>query len=73
MPIKDDFFMAADGTKIHYMTTGDQGSWVVLLSGFTDTGERMFFKTGMAAALAVNHRVVAYDHRNQRFPGYALC
>jgi len=64
MPVKDDFFTTNDGTKIHYMTTGDHGSWVVLLSGFTDTAERMFFATGIAEALEVNHRVAAYDHRN---------
>jgi pimeloyl-ACP methyl ester carboxylesterase len=64
MAVKDDFFTTEDGTRIHYMTTGDRGSWVVLLSGFTDTAERMFFDTGIAAELATNHRVAAYDHRN---------
>jgi len=64
MQINNAFFKTKDETNIHYMTAGGQGSWVVLLSGFTDTGERMFFSTGIAAALAENHRVVAYDHRN---------
>ena len=61
---KNDYFTTSDGVKIHYMTLGDRGSWVVLIHGFTDTAERMFFKSGIAAALATNHRVVALDNRN---------
>lgn len=59
-----DFFTASDGVRIHYMTLGDQGSWVVLVHGYTDSAERMWFRTGIAAALAPNHRVVALDNRN---------
>jgi len=46
------------------MTLGSKGSWVVLIHGYTDNAERMFFKTGIAQALAKNHRVVAIDNRN---------
>jgi len=61
---KHDFFTASDGVKIHYMTLGSKGSWVVLVHGYTDNAERMFFKTGIAYSLARNHRVVAIDNRN---------
>jgi pimeloyl-ACP methyl ester carboxylesterase len=61
---KHDFFTASDGVKIHYLTLGNKGSWVVLIHGYTDNAERMFFKTGIADALAKNHRVVAIDNRN---------
>jgi len=59
-----DFFTASDGVRIHYMTIGERGSWVVLVHGYTDSAERMWFRTGIAAALAPNHRVVALDNRN---------
>ena len=58
------FFTTSDGIKIHYLTLGDKGSWVVLLHGFGDTAERMWFRTGVASDLARNHRVVALDARN---------
>ena len=61
---KHDFFTTSDGIKIHYMTLGNKGSWVVLIHGYTDNAERMWFKTGIADALAVNHRVVALDNCN---------
>jgi pimeloyl-ACP methyl ester carboxylesterase len=61
---KHEFFTASDGVKIHYMTLGHKGSWVVLIHGYTDNAERMFFKTGIAQSLAKNHRVVALDNRN---------
>jgi len=60
----DDFFTTSDGVKIHYMTLGTSGSWVVLIHGYTDTAKRMWFTTGIAPALAKNHRVVALDNRN---------
>ena len=59
-----DFFTTSDGVRIHYMTLGDQGSWVVLVHGYTDSAERMWFRTGIAQALAPSHRVVAIDNRN---------
>jgi pimeloyl-ACP methyl ester carboxylesterase len=58
------FFTASDGVKIHYLTAGDSGSWVVLIHGYTDSARRMWFTTGIAPALAKNHRVVALDNRN---------
>jgi pimeloyl-ACP methyl ester carboxylesterase len=59
-----DFFTTSDGVRIHYMMLGDEGSWVVLVHGYTDSAERMWFRTGIAQALAPNHRVVALDNRN---------
>lgn len=61
---KDEFFTTSDGVKIHYMTLGTSGSWVVLIHGYSDTAKRMWFTTGIAPALAKNHRVVALDNRN---------
>jgi pimeloyl-ACP methyl ester carboxylesterase len=61
---KEDFFTTTDGVKIHYVTLGNRGSWVVLIHGYTDNAERMFFNTGIAQSLAKNHRVVALDNRN---------
>lgn len=61
---KHDFFTTSDGVKIHYMTLGKEGSWVVLVHGYTDWAQRMWFATGIAEPLAPNHRVVALDNRN---------
>ena len=58
------FFTASDGTQIHYLTAGGSGSWVVLIHGYTDSAQRMWFTTGIAPALAKSHRVVAIDNRN---------
>ena len=58
------FFTASDGVRIHYLTAGDTGSWVVLIHGYMDSAQRMWFTTGIAPALAKNHRVVAIDNRN---------
>jgi len=58
------YFTASDGVRIHYLSAGYKGSWVVLVHGYTDNAQRMFFDTGIAQALAVNHRVVALDNRN---------
>jgi hypothetical protein len=30
----DGFFTTSDGVKIHYLTLGSSGSWVVLIDGF---------------------------------------
>jgi pimeloyl-ACP methyl ester carboxylesterase len=60
----DGFFTTSDGLKIHYLTLGSSGSWVVLIHGYSDTAQRMWFTTGIAPALARNHRVVALDNRN---------
>ncbi|MGC4081948.1 MAG: alpha/beta hydrolase [Vicinamibacterales bacterium] len=61
---KEDFFTTSDGVKIHYLTAGSTGSWVVLIHGYTDNAERMWFRTGIAPALARHHRIVALDNRN---------
>ena len=58
------FFTASDGVKIHYLTAGTTGSWVVLIHGYSDSAQRMWFTTGIAPALAKSHRVVAIDNRN---------
>jgi len=58
------FFVASDGTRIHYLRAGDSGSWVVLIHGYTGSAEGNWFANGIAQALAVNHRVVAIDCRN---------
>jgi pimeloyl-ACP methyl ester carboxylesterase len=50
--------------KIHYVTLGDSGSWVVLIHGYTGSAEGNWFANGIAVALAGNHRVVAIDCRN---------
>ncbi len=60
----DGTFTTSDGIKIHYLTTGTSGSWVVLVHGYSDNAQRMWFATGIAPALAKNHRVVALDNRN---------
>ena len=63
-PPKEDDFTTSDGVKIHYFTAGASGSWVVLIHGYPDNAERMWFRTGIAPALAKNHRIVALDNRN---------
>jgi pimeloyl-ACP methyl ester carboxylesterase len=63
-PPGSGFFTASDGVKIHYLTAGNSGSWVVLIHGYTDSAQRMWFSTGIAPALAKSHRVVAIDNRN---------
>ena len=61
---KDGFFTTSDGIKIHYLTHGDSGSWVVLVHGYSDNAQRMWFNTGIAPEIAKHHRVVAIDNRN---------
>jgi pimeloyl-ACP methyl ester carboxylesterase len=61
---KDGFFTTSDGVKIHYLTHGDTGSWVVLVHGYSDSAQRMWFNTGIAPEIAKRHRVVAIDNRN---------
>lgn len=60
----EDSFTTSDGIRIHYLTAGSSGSWVVLVHGYTDNAERMWFRTGIAPAIAAHHRVVALDNRN---------
>lgn len=61
---KDGFFTTADGVKVHYLTAGGAASWVVLIHGYTDTAQRVWFTTGIAPAIAKSHRVVAIDNRS---------
>src|SRR5688572_30777000 len=61
---KSNFFTTSDGTKIHYLTYGDSGSWVMLIHGYSDSAQRMWFNTGIAPEIAKRHRVVAIDNRN---------
>jgi pimeloyl-ACP methyl ester carboxylesterase len=61
---KSNFFTTSDGIKIHYLTHGDRGSWVVLIHGYSDSAQRMWFNTGIAPEIAKRHRVVAIDNRN---------
>jgi len=61
---KDGWFTTSDNVKIHYLTLGDKGSWVVLIHGFTGNAKGNWFDNGIAQALAKNHRVVAIDNRN---------
>ena len=61
---KDGFFTTTDGVKIHYLLHGDSGSWVVLIHGYSDSAQRMWFNTGIAPEIAKHHRVVAIDNRN---------
>jgi len=61
---QDGFFTASDGVKIHYLLHGNAGSWVVLVHGYSDSAQRMWFNTGIAPEIAKRHRVVAIDNRN---------
>jgi hypothetical protein len=56
---KNDYFTTSDGVKIHYITLGERGSWVVLIHGFTDTAERMFFR---AASRRPWRPTIAWSH-----------
>jgi pimeloyl-ACP methyl ester carboxylesterase len=61
---KDGWFTTSDNVKIHYLTLGEKGSWVVLIHGYTGNAKGNWFDNGIAQALAKNHRVVALDNRN---------
>lgn len=61
---KSNFFTTSDGVRIHYLTHGDRGSWVMLIHGYSDSAQRMWFNTGIAPEIAKRHRVVAIDNRN---------
>jgi hypothetical protein len=47
---QEGHFTTSDGVRIHYLTAGSTGSWVVLVHGYTDNAERMWFRTGIAPA-----------------------
>ncbi len=58
------YFTTSDEVKIHYVTSGTEGSWVVLIHGYTGSAEGNWYANGVAAALSDRHRVVALDCRN---------
>lgn len=58
------YFTTSDGIKIHYVQLGSEGSYVVLVHGYTGSADGNWFRNGIAQALAKNHRVVAIDCRN---------
>lgn len=62
-PAQHDF-KTSDGTNIHYLTLGDNGSWVVLIHGYTSNAYGNWVANGIAQRLAENHRIVALDCRN---------
>ena len=45
---KHGWFTMSDGVKIHYVTMGDTGSWVVLIHGYTGSAEGNWFANGIA-------------------------
>jgi pimeloyl-ACP methyl ester carboxylesterase len=57
-------FFSANGVKIHYLEQGS-GPPVVLIHGLDSSAERNWQMSGIMAALARTHRVVALD-----LPGY---
>ena len=58
------FFTTTDNVRIHYLTLGDAGSYVMLIHGFTSNAQRGWFRHGIPQLLARNHRVIAIDTRN---------
>src|SRR5258708_7135711 len=49
------FFTTSDGVKIHYMTLGRKGSYVVLIHGYTGSAEGNWFRNGVAARFRRPH------------------
>jgi pimeloyl-ACP methyl ester carboxylesterase len=56
------FYVASDGTKIHYMVAG-KGTPVLLIHGYTGSAEGNWFSNGVATSLAQTNRVIAIDIR----------
>ena len=61
---KDGFFTTKRRHQDSLPAHGDSGSWVVLVHGYSDNAQRMWFNTGIAPEIAKRHRVVAIDNRN---------
>lgn len=57
------FATMSDGVMIRYVQLGRRGTPVVLIHGFSSDLERNWMTTGIASALARNHRVVLFDMR----------
>ncbi|PCI78237.1 MAG: hypothetical protein COB20_06855 [SAR86 cluster bacterium] len=58
------FFTTTDNVRIHYLSIGDVGSYVLLIHGFASNAQRGWFNHGIPQLLAQNHRVIAIDTRN---------
>lgn len=58
------YFTTSDGVKIHYVQSGETGSHVILVHGYTGSAEGNWYRNGIAQALSQSHRVVAIDCRN---------
>ena len=58
-------FTASDGVKLEYVAAGS-GPAVILLHGRDSNAEDQWLKTGVAAALAAHHRVIAPELRGDR-------
>src|SRR5262245_18243970 len=58
----EDQFFDSSGVKIHYVVEGS-GEPVLLIHGFTIDLERQWRTPGVIAALAKDHKVIAYDDR----------
>ena len=56
------FYVASDGTKIHYMVMG-KGTPVLLIHGYTGSAEGNWFSNGVAKSLVRTNRVIAVDIR----------
>lgn len=77
-PVSNNF-TTSDGVNIHYLTDGDEGSYVVLVHGFTSSAQGNWYNTEIAQQLAERYRVIAIDMRNhgeshvvqERQPGIA--
>ena len=57
------FFTTSDNVDIHYLTLGDQGSYVMLLHGFSGSAG-LWARLGILQTLSKDHRVVAIDLRD---------
>ncbi|MDP2284654.1 MAG: alpha/beta hydrolase [Pseudohongiella sp.] len=62
-PVSNNF-TTSDGVNIHYLTDGDDGSYVVLVHGFTSSARGDWYNTQIAQQLAEHYRVIAIDMRN---------
>jgi pimeloyl-ACP methyl ester carboxylesterase len=59
---REGYMTASDGVRIHFYELG-LGTPVVLIHGYTANAEGKWIKSGIAQALAADHRVVAVDAR----------
>jgi pimeloyl-ACP methyl ester carboxylesterase len=64
----DGFFIVADGTRLHYVQTGE-GAPVILLHGARGSAIGNWFSNGIAPKLAQTNRVYALDMRGHGLSG----